>query len=452
LTKYFNPFLILTTMKKFIYPSIILALVVTLGFVYKKYQTQKNQPPGIKERAVSVNASSEWLNTKQAIEGLLDKIRRNPEDIKAKLQLAMAYIQESRVTGDHAYYDDASLKLLNEVLEKDPKNFDALCGKTTVLLSQHHFTEGLASAQNLVGQYPSAAFGYGLLVDAHVELGNYDQAIIFADKLMAIRPDLRSYSRVSYLREIHGDYEGAKEAMLMAVKSGSIGLEQTEWCRVQLGKLYEATGDLENATKHYQMAAAARENYPFAQAGLARIARKKGKNTEGVALLENANKNIIEPSFYEDLSDAYFVQNQRAKANKAANKLIEMLGGNHSDTTNHALDKAIPEHGHYADKELAEAYLKIDDLEHALLHANLEYARRPNNIDINEVMAWVQYKSGAFDKAIPFIEKALKTGSQKPELLWKAGQIFLKNNQEKRGNELIKKALSINKNLEINLI
>jgi tetratricopeptide (TPR) repeat protein len=439
-------------MKKLLFPTLILLLVVALGFVYKKYETKKMQPPTMKEKAVNVSASSEWLNSKKAIDGLLDKIRRNPEDNKAKIQLAMAYIHESRVTGDHAYYDEASLKLLNEVLEKDPKNFDALCGKATVLLSQHHFTEGLASAQNLVGQYPSAAFGYGLLVDANVELGNYTQAVKFADKLMSIRPDLRSYSRVSYLREIHGDYEGAKEAMNLAVKSGSIGLEQTEWCRVQLGKLYEATGDLENATKHYQMAVAARENYPFAQAGLARVARLKGKNTEGVALLEKANEAIIEPSFYNDLSDAYFVQNQRAKSSEAAKTLIKMLGGNHSDTTNHTVDKSIPEHGHYADKELAEAYLKIDDLEHALLHANLEYARRPENIDINEVMAWVQYKSGAFDKAIPYIEKALRTGSQKPELLWKAGQIFLKNNQEKKGNELIKKALNINKNLETNLI
>ena len=213
--------------------------------------------------------------------------------------------------------------------------------------------------------------------------------------------------------------------MKMAVDAGQTGDETSEWTRIQLGKLYEITGDLENATKHYQMAVAARENYPFAQAGLARLARLKGEGIEGVLLLEKANKAIIEPSFYDDLSDAYFVQNQRAKASEAAKTLIKMLGGNHSDTTNHAPDKAIPAHGHYADKELAEAYLKIDDLEHALTHANLEYARRPENIDINEVMAWVQYKSGAFDKAIPYIEKALRTGSQKPELLWKAGQIFL---------------------------
>jgi hypothetical protein len=39
-------------------------------------------------------------------------------------------------------------------------------------------------------------------VDGNVEMGNYDSAVAFADKMVALRPDLTSYSRVSYLREI----------------------------------------------------------------------------------------------------------------------------------------------------------------------------------------------------------------------------------------------------------
>jgi hypothetical protein len=45
--------------------------------------------------------------------------------------------------------------------------------------------------------------------------------------MMAIRPDLRSYSRVSYLREIFGDIPGAREAMLMAIQAGYPGQEET---------------------------------------------------------------------------------------------------------------------------------------------------------------------------------------------------------------------------------
>lgn len=101
---------------------------------------------------------------------------------------------------------------------------------------------------------------------------------------------------------------------------------------------------------------------------------------------------------------------------------------------------------------MAEAYLKINDLEHATFHANLEYQRRPDNIDINEVMAWVSYKNGDNAKALQHIEKAMRTGSQKASLLWKAGNIYAKNNQEKRGNDLIHKALKINKHLKTTLL
>jgi tetratricopeptide (TPR) repeat protein len=436
-------------MKKVIFPLVLVTLLITLGFVYKKYDKQKNAIPQLKERAISVSAGSEWLNTKQAIEGLLDKLRRNPSDNKAKIQLAMAYIQESRVTGDHAYYDEASLKLIAEVLAKEPQNLDALNAKTTVLLSQHHFAEALKEAQNITTLYPDVAFGYGLLCDAYVELGQYSDAVKAADKQISMRPDLRSYARVSYLREIHGDYEGAKLAMESAVKSGVAGMEQTEWCRVQLGKLYEATGNLTEAENHYQIALSTRPNYAYALMGMGRLACLNGKNTEGVEYFEKAKKAINDPAVYEELTEAYMLDNQRVKAEENAKSLVKILGGTHDSLTNHT---NLPEHGHYADKELAEAYLKINDLEHALVHATLELQRRPDNIDVNEVMAWVYYKSGDNTKALLHIEKALKTGSQKASLLWKAGNIYAKNNQEKRGNELINKALKINKYLRAELL
>ena len=439
-------------MKKLAFPMLVVALIITLGFVYKKYETKKNAIPILKERPLNVSLTSEWLNTKQAVQGLLDKIRRNPNDNKAKLQLAMAYVQESRVTGDHAYYDEATLRLVAEVLEKEPQNFEALSIKATVLLSQHHFSEALTESLNVVKLNPDAAFGYGLLCDAYVELGNYDEAVKSADKMNELRPDLRSYSRIAYLREIHGDYDGAKKAMEMAVKAGITGFEQTEWCRTQLGKLYEQTGDLANAEKEYKIALEVRPDYAFALAGMGRLATLKGNYTEGVSLLEQATKNMNDPSFYDYTSDAYYLGNQRAKAEEVAKKLIATLGGYHNESPNDKHDTTIPQHGHYTDKELAEAYLKISDLSHALSHVTLEYQRRPDNIDVNELMAWVLYKNGDNGQALTHIEKAMRTGSQKPSLLWKAGNIYVKNNQVEKGNKLIEKALQINKYLQVEIL
>ena len=83
-------------------------------------------------------STSEWINTKAAIEELLDKVLTNPADIKSRLALGMAYIQEARISGNHSYYDGAALSLFEKVLLNEPENYLALIGKATILLS-HNF-------------------------------------------------------------------------------------------------------------------------------------------------------------------------------------------------------------------------------------------------------------------------------------------------------------------------
>lgn len=427
-------------MKKLTYPILILTLLITLGFVYKNYERKKSQIPLLLERpnAQAVSMQSEWMNTKQAIETLLDQLRRRPEDLKTKMKLAMAYIQESRVTGNHAYYDEAALKLVEQVLEKEPQNYDGLAAKTTLLLSQHHFADALTMAQTFVNLYPDAAFGYGLLCDANIELGNYTEGVAAADKMVSIRPDLRSYSRVAYLREIHGDIEGAKKAMAMATKSGVDGMEQTEWCRTELGKLYEMTGDTAMAAQYYEQSLALRPDYAYALAGLGRLAKINGRYSEGGQFFKKAAEQTMDFAFYDELTDCLQKINS-SEARQNAEKVIAQLSKHATD------DAAQPDKGHYADKELAYAYLKMGDTDNALLHATREWNRRPDNIDVNECLAWVYFQKNDFANAAKYMEKALKTNSQNPRLLIRAGQIFEKNGDSIRGNTLIKKALSINK-------
>ncbi len=406
-------------MKKLAYPLLIVALLTTLGFVYRNYEQKKNAIPTLQNRSEkqTISTGSEWLNTKAAIESLLDQLRRHPDDMKAKLQLAMAYVQESRVTGNHAYYDEAAFKLVSQVLEKEPTNYDAMCVKTTILLSQHHFADALTAATEFSKLYPDAAFGYGLLTDANLELGNYAAAIAACDKMNGLRPDLRSYSRAAYLREIHGDYVGAKDAMSLAVKAGVPALEQTEWCRVQLGHLYEKTNELAKAEELYNQSLAARPDYAYALAGLGRLALKKGNYTEGVALFEKAALQTSDFDFQDKIIDG-LEKIDPAKAKEAAQKLVAELQKHATD------DKAAAEKGHYADKELAYVYLKMGDTKLALEHATREWLRRPENIEVNECLAWVYFKNNDFAQAKMYIERASKTGSKDPVLLERQAQIM----------------------------
>src|SRR5688572_5372634 len=229
-------------MRKYLYPGLVLTFI---GLVAAIIFFRKDTPvPTLKDRKGEIALGAEWLNTKKAIESLQEELRQDPDNVKAKLALAQGYIQEARITGDHNYYDKASLELLEDILKKEPENYEALCCQATVLLSQHHFTEALEVAQIALKINPDNSFIYGLLCDAYLELGNYPKAVEMADKMVSVRPDLRSYSRVSYLREIHGDNAGAIEAMKLALSAGVPGMEQTEWIRINLGQLYEHVGDL----------------------------------------------------------------------------------------------------------------------------------------------------------------------------------------------------------------
>jgi tetratricopeptide (TPR) repeat protein len=153
----------------------------------------------IQLRLGSERNQSDGLLIKQKSETLFDQVRKQPTNPRPYLQLVSLYLQEARMTGKFSYYYVAALKCIGMVLKSDPANYDALTFKAMILLSQHHFEEGLELAEQLVKVNPYNSFVYGLLVDGYVEMGNYNTAVECADKMVSIRPDMRSYSRIAYL-------------------------------------------------------------------------------------------------------------------------------------------------------------------------------------------------------------------------------------------------------------
>jgi len=401
--------------------------------VFKKQASSTLPEP--KDRVGNLALGGEWVNTKAALEGLLAKLRTDPNDQKSRLLLAEAYMQEGRVTGNHPYYDAAAMQLLQEVLKANPDNFEALCCQASLSLTQHHFSQGLALAQQAQELNPQSGYVYGLLTDANVELGHYAEAIKMADKMNQVRPDLSAYARVSYLREIHGNIPGAIEAMQMAVQAGYPGLEQTEWSRVALGHLYEVSGQLDKAQGYFQEALALRPNYAYALAGLARVAAARHDYPTAIKDLNLARATVKDYAFTDELVDVYRLDHQPAEADKMARESVSML----AEAAQQANDNE--QLGHYTDRELAYAYLKTNELDKALEHAKIEYARRPDNIDVNETLAWVYYKRGNYPEAQKYMQVARRTNSQNPVLLCRAGLILTKTGKAAEGRALIERAV-----------
>ncbi len=431
--------------KKYFYFIFTILFIAIIIFIIARYNTKQQQKENknyvLLERKGALAQASEWNAIKNQANTYNNVIQKKPNDAKASLGLAALFIQEARVTGNYVYYDEAAMKYVNNVLKTDSSNFDALIYKSLIYLSQHHFAEGLATAQKAQQINPYNAFVYGILVDGNVEMGYYDSAVANSDKMVSIRPDLRSYSRISYLREIYGDYPGAINAMKMAVDAGGPGEESSEWARVQLGMLYEKSGDLKNAEMHYIISLQQRPDYAYAMAGLARIALAANDYNKAINYYLKADSLITDYSFKEELVDLFRLSGQKEKAEATAKNVIESLSNDAKKGNN---DENI---GHYADRELAYAYLKINNYDKALEHANLEYNRRPENIDVNETLAWSYYSKGDYTNALKYITVALKTKSKNPILLCRAGLIYNKSGDKQMAKSMLQMALVNNPNI-----
>jgi tetratricopeptide (TPR) repeat protein len=404
--------------KKYGYTVLVIVFAAIATFIVLGNYARENKIDNLLERNTSSATTNEWVLMRDYASSLKNKIEKNPEDIKSILALTTLFIQEARITGNYVYYDKAALKCVNRVLKLDSLNFEALTLKSLVYLSQHHFADGLAIAETAQKLNPFNAFIYGLLVDGNVEMGHYDSAVANVDRMESVRPDIRSYSRISYLREIHGDYPGAIGAMKMAVNAGGQGDETTEWTRVQLGRLCEKTGDMNSAKMHYTIALNERPDYPFALAGLARTAVAEKNYPGAIGLYKKADSMINDFSIKEEWADAYTLAGKKASADSLMNIVIANLEKDEQSGQN---DENI---GHYADRELAYAYLKVNNYDKALEHALLEYNRRPDNIDVNETVAWVYYCKKQYQEALPYLRTAMKTHSENPVLLYRAGLIY----------------------------
>jgi tetratricopeptide (TPR) repeat protein len=411
-------------MKKYYFQTKLLLFFTALPLVAFLYTSCKSKAAGTNQTMVSKELSipallerkgelakaAEWPKTKEKVAELKQKIAGQANDIKSRLQLAIIYISEARVTGEHPYYYPAILQVLDGVLAMDPKNFEALVYKASVKMSQHRFKEAKEWAEKARAINPDNAYIYGVLVDVNVELGNYEEAVIMSDKMQAIKPSLESYSRASYLREIYGDYLGAIEAMKMAVQAGVPASEPWCWSKRTLAHLYEKTGAWEVAGRQYQEILAARPSYAFALEGMARVEKMKKNYTGAIQLLEQASAIMPEYSFREEMGAIYMVQGEEQKAAETYKEVLNML-------------KEDEASGHSTALEMCKIYTIMGQYDRAIEQGMKEYTDRPGNIDVNHALGWAFYKSGQEEKALQHILMALKTGSKDPELLARASLV-----------------------------
>ena len=176
-------------MKTILLPLAIAILSLTIGCNSNKTKvenTKESTYAALLDRNEVLAQSAEWAVVKSKAAELMMKINADSMDSKSRLQLAQLYMQEARITGEHPYYYPATLKILDDVIKREPGSFEALAFKSSVLLSLHHFEEAKEVGQRALTINADNGFIYGVLCDANVELGNYEEAVKMSDKMQVI--------------------------------------------------------------------------------------------------------------------------------------------------------------------------------------------------------------------------------------------------------------------------
>src|SRR5262249_16485654 len=163
-----------------------------------------------------------------------------------------------------------------------------------------------------------SAAARGILADAYVQVRDYDNAVRVLDEMVRLKPNLSSYSRISYMRELKGDIEGAIQAMEMAIQAGAPDAENTAWCIVQLGNLHLVRSRLSQGEEAFHAALRAFPNYVHAYAGLAKVSSVRKDYGSAVEYYRKAIDYVPMPEFLVGLSAVY---RKMGKADEAQSQL-----------------------------------------------------------------------------------------------------------------------------------
>jgi tetratricopeptide (TPR) repeat protein len=353
--------------------------------------------------AVKVDAASGTFeagfsaDTETFVRQLTADLRESPKNARGYTLLGLAYQQRARETGNPVFYSKSE-QALRRSADLEPKNAETTSALGSLALARHEFGAAHSLGREAVRLAPYTARNYGVLGDALIELGRYDEAFRTFDRMSSLRPDLASYSRVSYARELLGRPNAARRAMALALDAAGGRPEPTAWVQTQLGKLAWNSGRLDQAQAHYRAALRVLPGYVFALEPLALVEEAQGNHRAALSLARRAADALPLPQAVATLGDLY---SRRGKP-RAAAKQYGLVG---------AIERLLVANGVRTDLETA-----LFDVDHGVrLGRSLELARQAQrarpSIDGDDVLAWALARNGHCDEALVYSRRALRLGT-----------------------------------------
>ena len=328
------------------------------------------------------------------------KVRNETNAFQYVERLGWLFVAKARESFDPGYYKLAEQCAL--CLESEqPHAAEALLLRGHVLQSLHRFKEAELLARELVARR-GRAFDYGLLGDVLMEQGRLSEAADAYQRMVDQKPDLQAYARISHLRGLKGDVEGAAEVMKLAVSAASPNApESAAWVSTRLALLEFQQGNMTEARHEIDAALGYQQNYAPTLLLSGRLLLAQGNTADAAEVLQRAAQLNPLPEYQWALSEALRATGQAEAADAVERQLRQ--DGAAADPRTFALYLASQGQSTATALELAQAELSVR-----------------GDVFTHDALAWALAASGDISAASHEMDLALTEGTRDARLFFHA--------------------------------
>ena len=299
-------------------------------------------------------------------------------------------------------------------------------------MAQHRFDEAHDAALELLRTDSTSIPARGMVAEAAMELGRYDEAARLFGMLETYQSDLGTAPRLARWAELRGDSQEARrllrEALEQARRRHGMPREQLAWFHLRLGDLALRTGHLGEAERQLDAGLSILPDDYRLLGTLARLQAARHRWRAAAATGELAVAHALDPATLGLLSDAWRALGDSAKASEydraMALSVSRQPGAYHRAWSLYLLD-----HGRDVQTVLANVMRELE-------------TRR--DIYGYDLLAWALHASGRNDEARAPMARALELGTQDAMLYYHAGMIALATGDTAAARSRLRHALAIN--------
>ena len=414
-------------LRKLAIPLIVFAIALVVFAALNRDPASTSSPA----EAASTSARTAGRSTEALIRSTEGRLRAQPPGGRPALHSSLGdlYYQRVRETADSAWNDKA-MAAYRAALDGDATNAQATLGLGTLALARHDFAAGLRYGLAAARLEPQSPRPYAVIVDAQIELGRYDEAARSLQHMIDLRPNLASYSRVSYLRELHGDLDGALEAMRLAVSAGGGTPENAAYVESLLGNLEFQRGRIAAAERAYRSALVRVPDHLPAHVGLAQVHAAKGDLDASIRRLSG----VVDYSAVHEYSTLLM------EAQMAAGRAEDAEATRNIIRESQALERR---RGVNTDAELAIFEAEHGDVQRAVSLGRSAVQDAPS-VGSADAYAWALTHAGRGREALRWAREATRLGWQDPLVLYHAGMAAKEAGNERLARRWLTGALKRN--------